>query len=166
MKKIHLIRHAKSSWSDPSLDDKQRPLNKRGMKSCGVMARHILNAVDCTDHIYCSPAVRAQQTIELINRNLKKTDLIWQLDERLYTFDSHDLLSWFMQLSDSISEIVVVGHNPALTDLVNNLTDDQLSNITTCAYVQLVCDTDRWDKLTDNPCELMCLMKPRMFTGR
>ncbi|MBB1488511.1 SixA phosphatase family protein [Oceanospirillum sediminis] len=72
MKKLHLIRHAKSSWADPELKDKQRPLNKRGIKACGVMARPILMAASELDTIFCSPAVRTQQTIELIDKNLKK----------------------------------------------------------------------------------------------
>lgn len=140
MKKLHLIRHAKSSWADPSLADKQRPLNKRGQKSCGVMAKLILSVGCHFDHVFCSSAVRAQLTIKLINKNLTGAEIQWQLDDELYTFESDDLLRWCQGLDDVMSEVVIVGHNPALTELCNRLTGCYLDNIPTCGYVQLGCE--------------------------
>lgn len=164
MKKLHLIRHAKSSWADPELKDKQRPLNKRGIKACGLMARPVLMAAGELGTIFCSPAVRTQQTIELIDKTLKKNKLHWQLDNRLYTFDPEELLIWCQQLNDTLEEVTVVAHNPALTDLVNWLTDCKLDNIPTCAYVQLGFDGDSWQDLSENSCELLALLKPKMYT--
>ncbi|MEL6556492.1 MAG: histidine phosphatase family protein, partial [Cyanobacteria bacterium J06621_11] len=64
MKKLHFIRHAKSSWRNAYLADIDRPLNERGVRSCQVMAAQIVKAGCPLDNIFCSPAVRAQSTIE------------------------------------------------------------------------------------------------------
>ncbi len=85
MKKIHLIRHAKSSWKGASLADIDRPLNKRGIKACDLMARAIFDAGCNFKHVYCSTAVRAQSTITLIDHSLFDVKVSWQLTDELYT---------------------------------------------------------------------------------
>lgn len=72
MKRLHLIRHAKSSWSSGSLADIDRPLNQRGLKSCVLMAPQIVKAGCSFEHVFCSPAVRAQSTLE---------NLAWEVNE-------------------------------------------------------------------------------------
>ena len=77
MKKNHIIRHAKSSWADSTLEDIERPLNKRGLKSCRIMARKIAKTGCLFNNVFCSPAVRAQSTIENISKHLKDLDIRW-----------------------------------------------------------------------------------------
>ncbi len=101
--------------------------------------------------------------IKLINKNLTDMDIQWQLDDELYTFDSDDLLRWCQGLDDVMSEVVIVGHNPVLTELCNRLTGCYLDNIPTCGYVQLGCDIESWSELSDNSSELLALLKPKMF---
>lgn len=72
MKKLHLIRHAKSSWSNGALADIDRPLNQRGLRSCALMAEQIAKAGCSFEHIFCSPAVRAQSTIENLTQALSE----------------------------------------------------------------------------------------------
>ena len=166
MKKIHLIRHAKSSWEKASLADIDRPLNDRGVSTCHFMSQHIYDA-DCSfDNEFCSPAVRAQSTIELISQCLAETDIKWQTENELYTFNSEHLISWLRGLDDSIAELLIIGHNPALTDLCNELSNSNVTNIPTCGYVQLVTNQDfLWDEVAEAAFDLTVFLKPKKIKG-
>ncbi|MEL7492728.1 MAG: histidine phosphatase family protein, partial [Cyanobacteria bacterium J06554_11] len=115
MKKLHLIRHAKSSWNNSYLADIDRPLNRRGVKACQIMAPQIAKAGCTFETVFCSPAVRAQATIEGIAQALSSQAITWQTDDRLYTFEARALFSWCQALDEVLSEVVVVGHNSAIT---------------------------------------------------
>lgn len=161
MKKIHLIRHAKSSWKDTSLKDIKRPLNKRGIKSCEIMARRIFDA-GCRFELVCSSsATRAMATIELISHHLACLKINYQLDESLYTFDFEELLDWCRRLDDMLDDVVIVGHNPALTSFCNWLSGSELNNIPTCGYVQLQVAVNSWEELTENSAEMSAFIKPK-----
>ncbi|MCE2030288.1 SixA phosphatase family protein [Sessilibacter corallicola] len=166
MKKIHLIRHAKSSWKDASLADIDRPLNKRGIKACDLMARAILDAGCNFKHVYCSTAVRAQSTITLIDHSLSDIKVSWQLTDELYTFDSKQLYKWFRLLDDSIQEVVIIGHNPALTDFCNKLSNSYIENIPTCGYVQLNAKAhSAWKDLSAGSFNLAEFITPKALAG-
>ncbi|MGB5687233.1 MAG: histidine phosphatase family protein [Candidatus Electrothrix sp.] len=165
MKKIHLIRHAKSSWEDDSLGDIARPLNKRGKKTCRAMAQHIADAGCCFDHIFCSPAARAQATIERISKSLNlnlEVGLQWQTAEQLYTFESEFLLAWCRTLDESIIEPLIIGHNSALTDFCNAISNSTVKNIPTCGYAQLSLNKDcSWQELAEGAAELTVFLRPK-----
>ncbi len=162
MKKIHLIRHAKSSWEDTSLDDIDRPLNQRGIKASRFMAKHMAKAGCCFDHVFCSPAVRAQATIELISRSLPERDIQWRTDDRLYTFYGEGLLRWFKSFEEPVSELTIIGHNPALTDLSNILGDRLIENIPTCGYVQLSLDAAcGWHEVSRDSATVTAFLRPK-----
>lgn len=164
MKKIHLIRHAKSSWEDDSLLDIDRPLNKRGICTCEFMAPEIVNAGCRFINVFCSPAVRARSTIELIGQHLSEIEVQWQIDEALYTFNSANLHRWCRSLDESISEIVLVGHNPAFTNFCNELSNSGIHNIPTCGYSQLVAKNECvWQKISETPFELTEFLKPKQL---
>ena len=164
MKTLHLIRHAKSSWNNSAPADIDRPLNKRGFASCEVMAARMLEAGCTFEHTFCSSAVRAQSTIEEISYHLEAqgTSIDWKVIPALYTFDIRELLQWFQQVDEALQEIVVVGHNPAITELCNALGDKVIENVPTCGYVQLTFEGE-WRSLSENSAKLTCFLKPRMF---
>ncbi len=162
MKKIHLLRHAKSSWEDALLADIDRPLHERGRKTCGFMARHIADAGCCFAQIFCSPAVRAQETIGLLSSALPEAALEWQTAEQLYTFESAAIWDWCRSLSESIREPLLVGHNPALTDFCNQLSGSAVKNIPTCGYAQLAVTKEcPWAVLAEGAAELALLLRPK-----
>ena len=169
MKKLHLIRHAKSSWADTALADIDRPLNKRGLKSCKVMATKIVEAGCGFDHVFCSPAVRARSTIEQLSAALPTTEIDWQIDEALYTFDVWDLRNWCYAIDEALLEVVIVGHNSALTDLINTFGNTPIQNLPTCGYAQLVFGHESediaWRSLSARSATLASFLKPKMFMG-
>ncbi len=165
MRKLHLIRHAKSSRDDSYLADIDRPLDKRGLASCQLMAMQIADAGCPFDPVFCSPAVRAQSTIEQIDQSLSDRQIHWQIDNALYTFETQDLLKWCKALNDSMAEVVIVGHNPAMTDFVNQMSDRPIKNLPTCGYVQLWFELDSWQALSAGSAKLVNFLKPKTFIG-
>lgn len=162
MKKIHLIRHAKSSWENEHLADLNRPLNKRGIKNAEHMAAHIAKAGCGFENVFSSPARRAQSTIKLLSKNLPEISVKWQTEEKLYCFDSSSLHKWCRALDESLTQVVIIGHNPALTDFCNELSSSGIMNIPTCAYVQLTAHTEfLWTQISDISFELSHFIKPK-----
>jgi len=144
MKTLQVLRHAKSSRDDPGLDDHDRPLAARGRKACKRMAPALRDGPALLGHIFCSTALRARQTIERIARAIPETPVRWQADAKLYTFSADALLAWCRKLDDAVDDVLVVGHNPALTDLCNRLGDRELNNIPTCGFVRLELPISHW----------------------
>ncbi len=162
MKSIHLIRHAKSSWKDPNQTDILRPLNARGIRACKIMAPQLISAGCNFDHVFCSSAVRAQSTISLIAKALPYSNIQWCVDEALYTFDYQQLLFWLGKVNNDLKTLSIIGHNPALTDLLNYLTNAQISNLPTCAYAQLNNPSQfDWLRLKPATFQLDCLITPK-----
>ncbi len=161
MKTIHLIRHAKSEWENEDQRDIDRTLNDKGHAACKLMAQRIVDAGCNFENVYCSAAIRAQQTIEGLVKVLARKEIKWEVDYKLYTFDADDLLDWLDQVEDDIDEIVLVGHNPGITELTNLLGDKHLSNVPTCGYVQLQLDINGWSEIRVNSGKLKVFLTPK-----
>ncbi|WP_189612938.1 CHAD domain-containing protein [Saccharospirillum salsuginis] len=151
MKYLTLIRHAKSSWDDDQLDDRDRPLGRRGRKQVGFMApvMHASGAFD--SELHASPARRTADTVRFLldHADLADRTHTVQYDDDLYTFDADDLWHWLAE-DRTVEEITLVGHNPALLDLANRLANEPLPALPTCALVRLRLRIDRWAELA--PC--------------
>ncbi len=142
MKTLHIFRHAKSSWKDPLLGDKERPLKKRGLKDAVLIANACKSAGWKGDSVFSSTAVRARQTIvEIFEALGLDPDGVTYSDD-LYTFDYRQLLDWLTQRSET--ELTIVGHNPALHDLIAWYSGTNLEKFPTGAYCQLAIDVDSW----------------------
>lgn len=161
MKTIHLLRHAKSSWDDDSLPDRERPLASRGIQDCARMGRHILETGCGFRNVFASPARRAWTTIKLVSEGLTGIDVHWKLDEELYTFGSSCLLHWLAGLDDRLDEVMMVGHNPGFTDLCNRLGDRHVTNIPTCGYARLAGDVSSWRDVAGGGFKLVSLLIPK-----
>jgi phosphohistidine phosphatase len=163
MKTLHLIRHAKSSWDDSGLSDIDRPLAQRGINDCKVMASPLIKAGWNHLNIYCSQAQRALLTIAGLANALPGLKIEWKIDSELYTFSAGVLIDWLSQLNDEYNEITIVGHNPALTELINRLSGSRLDNLPTCGYAQLSAGMNSWSQTRKSSFKLKQLIKPKMF---
>jgi phosphohistidine phosphatase len=122
MKTLLLLRHAKSSWDDPDLDDHDRPLNKRGKKTAPRMGKVVRREELVPDLVLCSTALRARKTAEAV---LDETEYEGDVrfDRRLYLGGPSSILTALTELGDEAAErVMVVGHNPDLEELVRALT--------------------------------------------
>ncbi|MEO1620603.1 MAG: histidine phosphatase family protein [Cyanobacteria bacterium J06632_3] len=163
MKKLHLIRHAKSGWPSSNMADIERPLNQRGVEACAVMAEQIVKAGCSFEHVFCSAAVRTQATLENISQHLEQP-ILWKVDQALYTFESSDLWTWCRALDEQMAEVVIVGHNNALTDFVNEIGDQSIDNVPTCGYVQIVLPGVPWQAITQHSGTVASFLRPKMFS--
>ncbi|MDA0349679.1 MAG: histidine phosphatase family protein [Verrucomicrobia bacterium] len=163
MKIIHLIRHAKSGWDNANLSDKERTISAKGDQSCKLMAERIVEAGCKFDRVFCSTATRAQMTIQALKNALNNHEIEWTSEEALYTFDHYDLLEWCMNLPDTLNELVVVGHNPAITEFTNRMSDRYFDNIPTCGYVQLVFPQAAWRDLLNASAKCTFILTPKQF---
>ena len=114
-----VVRHAKSDWSN-ELPDDQRPLAARGRRDAPEIGRWIAGHVAAVDLVLCSPATRARQTWQLAGAGLDPEPPV-RHDERIYTSSPTGLLGVIDELPDDTGTVVLVGHNPSLTDLVTLL---------------------------------------------
>jgi phosphohistidine phosphatase len=148
MKVLHLMRHAKSSWDNPGLVDRDRGLNKRGKRDAPRMGEALSQRM-APMSIAVSPARRAQLTLDgLCDGWPALRECRHYTEEDLYTFSAEDLLQWIMVQEDSHRRLFMIGHNPAFTDLVNHLTGGEgLDNLPTAGYVELALAIDRWRDL-------------------
>ncbi len=162
MKILRLTRHAKSSWSRPELDDRERGLNKRGLRDLPRMAAALSSRLEPAP-IHASPARRARLTLEGLCAHWPElARLPHALDEDLYTFATADLLQWLRKRPEGVAAAWIVGHNPALTALVNYLVaGDTLDNLPTCGFVELRLDVDHWDQLMQGSAEVTARLFPR-----
>ena len=120
MKRLILLRHAKSSWDQPGLDDFQRPLAPRGRRAAPVMARHLAEAVGLPDHVLCSPAARAAETWELVAGEWG-AEPSSEFERAIYMAAPSTLLRLAQHQSDGYRSLMLVGHNPGMEELAGRL---------------------------------------------
>jgi phosphohistidine phosphatase len=123
VKTLHLLRHAKSSWDDPMLDDHDRPLAPRGRRAADLVAAHMYGRRIGVDLVLCSSAVRARQTLELVLPVLE-APLNIHIGRALYGVGAAELLRLLRALDENASSVLVVGHNPTLEELTVQLAGD------------------------------------------
>lgn len=144
MKNLILIRHAKSSWDDVSLDDRDRPLSKRGKKDAPRMG-HLLKEKDLRpDRILSSPAKRALKTAQRIAKAIGYPKQDISLREEIYEHGLDALAAVVAGLDEDWDRVFLIGHNPNLTELANRLTGAHIDNIPTCGLVSIEFAADNW----------------------
>lgn len=146
MKKLYIIRHAKSSWDAMNLDDFDRPLSDRGKRDAPRMGKRFKEKDIHPNLLLSSPAKRALSTAKRIAKELKypKDDI--KTDRRLYHADEETFLAVVKELKDKLDVVMIFSHNPGLTEFVNSLMNGQLDidNVPTCGVVAFQFDLDSW----------------------
>lgn len=150
MKTLTLVRHAKSSWKDVSLADRDRPLNKRGERDAPEMGRRIAATGIRPSLIVSSPAVRAWTTAKIIADEIGYPREFLQRDNALYLASVNGFLDVIAAQGVGFNSLMLVGHNPGLTEFANYLVPGLTDNIPTAGIVSVELETDDWD-LHDRP---------------
>ena len=165
-KTLFIVRHAKSSWDDAGLDDRDRPLNERGKEEAPKMGKHLAGYKVKPELITSSPAVRALKTAEKIAKELgfKKSDVL--VDEGIYTFNGGSLMDVVKGFDEKYDSVMLVGHNPAVTALVNELSNAGIDNIPTCGVVLLEFDAGKWKDVGKGGGRVLEFDYPKKLWGR
>jgi phosphohistidine phosphatase len=144
MKSLFIIRHAKSSWGQPSLDDFDRPLNERGKKDAAEMAKRLEEKKINIELFVSSPAKRARKTagqfMEAFNRDKDEILLI----PGLYHASPDTFTNVISGLEDKYSSVALFSHNPGITAFINTLTYVRLDNMPTCGIFGISLDAGHW----------------------
>ena len=151
MKELILVRHAKSSWKDPTLSDHERPLNKRGKRDAPEMGERLARRGYDPDLMVSSSAVRALKTAWTFAGKLAYSREGIAVDERLYHAGVAELLQVIRGVDDSVDSLMLFGHNPGLTDLANHIGPREILNMPTCAVLHLRFQGDTWSTVGDVP---------------
>ena len=159
MKTLYLLRHAKSSWGDPTLRDFDRPLNKRGLKAAPLIGKQMLKHKVRPDLVLGSPAKRTRQTVEVVLEHAHLEPKT-RLDERLYAAGSTGLLNVLREADDGAESVLVVGHNPGLQDLLEVLTG-KLEAMPTAALARIRLDVDSWRETGQRAGRLDWVLRPK-----
>ena len=142
MKTLLVLRHAKSSWKDPALSDHQRPLNKRGRRDGPRMGELLREHGLMPDVVISSDAVRARLTAEAVAEAARYAGEIL-LDPRFYMASPDDILSVLRSVRENAETVMIVGHNPGLEELVEQLAGAWQA-LPTAALAQIALPLDRW----------------------
>ncbi|MCU0646291.1 MAG: histidine phosphatase family protein [bacterium] len=145
MKQLILIRHAKSSWVDPDLSDRDRPLNNRGKRDAPFMGKRLKKEHNVkSDLILSSPAKRAIGTARIIAKAIGYPKEKIEIKDSLYGSGVTAMLNVIQYLDDSLNEVMLFGHNPDHTSLANYLSNQQVDNIPTCGVFCVDFDIQSW----------------------
>jgi phosphohistidine phosphatase len=153
-KRLTLLRHAKSSWNNPGLDDRDRPLNTRGEQDAPMMGQRLLKKHLRPSLILTSPAKRARQTAKIIAREIGYPIEFLQTERELYLAQPETMLDVIAQQDNAFNDIVLCGHNPGITELSNRLSGASIDNVPTCGMVFLEADIASWDEIHNAHCVL------------
>ncbi len=150
MKTLTLVRHAKSSWHDTDLSDRERPLNKRGLRDAPIMGGRAAEAGIRPSLIISSPAVRAWTTARIFAEELGYPIEFLQREDDIYLASLDKLLEVVASQDAGFNNLMLFGHNPGLTDFANYLSPGLTNNLPTAGVVSVEIDRDDW-LLFDRP---------------
>jgi len=166
MKTLYLCRHAKSSWADPGMDDFDRPLNERGQRNAPFMANVFKERGEPVDLIVTSPANRARATARHFVSVLGLAPDRFREDRAIYLAERHALAHLIGKLPNSADRVVLFGHNPGFTDLLNHLSDAGVDNMPTCSMVRIDLPVNDWQHIVKGIGTLVWFDYPKRHAGQ
>jgi len=166
MKKLYLVRHAKSSWKDMSLDDFDRSLNKRGKRDAPFMAMRLSKYKVEPDILISSPAKRARKTAKTIATEIKYPANEIVFIESIYGGGGGALFALLQDLDDRLDSVMLVGHNPDLTMLAEFLSGKAVGNIPTCGIFCMQFDLSSWKDIAPGSGSFIFFDYPKKHLGK
>jgi phosphohistidine phosphatase len=167
-RRLYLLRHAKSSWDDPSLSDRDRPLAKRGRRATKLIAKHMRESGISPSLVICSSATRTRETLEGIMPALDAPAI--SIEPGLYGASPLGLLDRVRRIDPPIDSAMLIGHQPAIQELALGLAGDGSdvarvrSKFPTAALATLLF-AGEWSRLSEGGAELIAFTKPKELTG-
>jgi len=163
MKRLILIRHAKSSWENMGLSDFDRPLNKRGILNADFMSNKLSKKIELVDAFFSSSSKRTILTSKFFIDKIKvNRDKIYYMDN-LYHASSNYLIEFISSLKNSFSNVICVGHNPGFTDISNYFLGDLFYNVPTCGIIIIDFKVENWKNVNQKNGKLYYKIFPKDF---
>jgi len=159
MKNLTLIRHAKSCWENPEVDDIARQLNARGSEAIAVMGNFLQTNKYLPDLILSSPAVRAIDTAKGFAAYLQYEPKKIQAEPLIYFGTSLDILNIIFVLDNKYQDVFLFGHEPKLSALIAHFTKKQVEKFPTCSVCRITFNTQKWENIKNGNCTLLIAPK-------
>ena len=153
------MRHAKSSWTDPSLSDFERPLNERGRRAAPFMGEVLKREGLVPDHIICSPAKRTRETAELVQAAVA-LEFEVRHDARVYEATAGELIEVVSAIPDTSQRALLIGHNPSSEQFVQIITG-AIEAMPTAALAVIDLDIDSWAEIAPGKGKLRRIFRPK-----
>ena len=147
MKRLYIIRHAKSSW-EHQVSDLKRPLKKRGYNDAELIAKHTNKLFISPDIILCSPSKRTIQTASAFIKNWELTSITINYINDLYDFSGGNLIKTIKECNNRLNSVMIFAHNFAVTEFVNTFGTTAINSVPTCGFVVIDFDINSWKNLT------------------
>ncbi|MFA8449415.1 MAG: histidine phosphatase family protein [Bacteroidales bacterium] len=163
MKRITIIRHGKSSWANNKIADHERPLLPKGKRRTHEIAEYIKERTNKPDLIISSTATRALQTAQVIADLFKYSKNRIQEEHVLYEATSDDYFELLYPLEENFSNVFIVGHNPEISELINNFIDPKIDYLPTSGAVCIEFATKKWTEIHSAPFSVKFYISPRML---
>jgi phosphohistidine phosphatase len=168
-KTLYLLRHAKSSWENPTLADRDRPLASRGRRASRVIADHLRSQRITPALVLCSSSARTRETLERVSAGLSD-EIAVRIEAGLYTASADDLLDRLHEIDTGVDSVMLIGHNPALQELALSLAGNgadlkRLTEKFPTASLATLAFGGGWRELTIGAVELVAFVTPRELVG-
>jgi phosphohistidine phosphatase len=151
MKRLTLMRHADARWNDPAISDLERPLNRRGIGAAQAMARRLLELELIPDLLLTSPARRTQQTADIVARELSLPARRVRHEEALYLASAADMLKLVHATGPRVAHLLVVAHDPGVSELVQLLLPQRgTAGMATAAVCSIAFDATHWSAIASS----------------
>ncbi|NVJ88109.1 MAG: histidine phosphatase family protein [Flavobacteriaceae bacterium] len=147
MKTLYIVRHAKSSWEYPGIDDIDRPLKKRGIKDAHLMSKFLSKTIDRPDLLLSSSANRALHTAVIFSENLGYPLANLQINRQLYSFSDGYLVKTVLALDDGFNSAMIFSHDHGINTFVNKFGSQPIAHVTTCGVIGLNFDVKHWKNI-------------------
>ncbi len=163
MKTLYIVRHAKSSWANPLQEDHERPLNSRGKRDAPYMAEVLHDREPVPELLVSSVAKRARKTANYFRKEfgIDKSQLL--IEDRLYHASPDMILQVIRDLSDDSDIVALFGHNPGITDFVNECTTDYIDNVPTTGIAKVQTELEHWPQIDVSDLDLKAFYYPKMI---
>lgn len=165
MKSILLVRHAKSSWDDLTLPDKERPLNERGKRDAPEIAGRLLNRKVKIDAFVSSPAKRALKTAKIFLEKYNADKKNLYIKEDLYPASVSAFYKVIETLDDKWDQVALFSHNPGITEFANRLGVARIDEMPTCSVFAVHSNAKTWKDFQNASCEFWFFEYPKMKEG-
>ena len=161
MKRLIIIRHSKSSWKDLSLTDFNRPLNRRGKSDGPLMANYLMSKIDKIDYLHSSSSVRTFETSKYFIKKIQFGKV--EYDDSLFHSSATSILNMISNYLEDYQSVMIIAHNPGLTNLINNITNISLDNLPTTGLAEIEFNINSWSNISYENSNLLNLKFPKQL---
>lgn len=163
MKFLTIIRHAKSDWGNPDLDDIVRPLNERGKKALVLVGNYLQQQKITPDLIISSPATRALDTAIGIGEYMKYDKKKIRVEPVVYFGTSSAIIAMLLELDNTFSDVFLFGHEPILSSLILQFTKTEINKFSTCSVFRISFGIENWNDIVTKKGKCEFYVNPKLL---